>query len=226
MDALAAEEAAIEAEMAKFDEPARKAIDAAVAWYNSNLFTQDAFPTSEMAKEWAIHALQRLKRPARMGQEEPVDITPVPLVQRQGLLYLEHGKNELRSLVIGRYHLSPQAEQAAQSALVTNLLQDSTFLHKDGAKFRAPIVRDAFEILDKRLHLALNGDEAYVPPTDTFFQTIAFVATALECCLDEWKSGHRVDLTFNADSYEGRYRDHFKNILPLVRHKELALWTF
>ncbi|KAJ7598203.1 hypothetical protein C8J56DRAFT_880859 [Mycena floridula] len=130
MDASAAEEAAIEAEMAKFDEPARKAIDAAVAWYNLKLFIQDAFPTSDMTKEWAIHALKQLKRPARMGQEEPVDITPVPLVQRQGLLYLEHGKNELRTLVIGRYHLRPQAEQAVQSALITDLLQDSTFLHK------------------------------------------------------------------------------------------------
>ncbi|KAJ7598353.1 hypothetical protein C8J56DRAFT_880985 [Mycena floridula] len=157
MDALVAEEAAIAAEMAKFDEPVRKAMDAAVRSYNQFLLIVDHFPTSVAANEWATKALQS----AFSLRAEQLPNTHVQLLLRRGLLDREYWKNELRPLVADRYHLSPQAELATQSALVTDLLQNCTFLHK------------------------------------------------LECCLEEWKSGQKVDLTFNADSYRERYIWHY-----------------
>ncbi|KAJ7598341.1 hypothetical protein C8J56DRAFT_165094 [Mycena floridula] len=208
MDELAAEEAAIEAEMAKFDEPTRKAMDFAADTYKEWILTEDAFPTSDEANERATIALQIA---FQLHAEIPAN-THVP-IQRRGALALEHYKNELRPLVVDRYHLSPQAEQGAQSTVVTNLLQNSTFLNNDGELFRAPIVKEAFNMLDQKLRSESQPNTVYTRGEWTSCQSIALVATALECCLDEWKSGQRVDLAFNADSYAARYNAH----LPIIR---------
>ncbi|KAJ7598346.1 hypothetical protein C8J56DRAFT_880980 [Mycena floridula] len=55
-----------------------------------------------------------------------------------------------------KYHLGPLAEQAAQSDAVADLLQNGAFLHKDGERFRAPIIKDALEVLDQRLKVELE----------------------------------------------------------------------
>ncbi|KAJ7598174.1 hypothetical protein C8J56DRAFT_162139 [Mycena floridula] len=224
MDALAAEEAAIEAEMAEFDETTRRTIDTAVRIYEGWLFTEDAFPASEQANAWAAFVLRRA---FRLGQEELADTTHVQLLRRRGHMALEHWKNELRPLVIDKYHLDPLAEQAAQSAVVTDLLQNSAFLHLGGKKYRAPIIQDAFGTLHQRV---LSESKPDMADTDTatmhaFSPTISLVATALECCLSEWKSGQRVDLPFNAESYKGRYTEHLANIRPLAGSQE-GRWTF
>ncbi|KAJ7598173.1 hypothetical protein C8J56DRAFT_912807 [Mycena floridula] len=215
MDALAAEQAAIEAEMAEFDEPVRKEMDAAIRVYNDRLLRQDAFPSSDTTNTVLSIPTDR--------QSTSPDATVSNLIQRQGRLALEQWKNELRSLVVERYHLDAHANQEAQSAVITNLLKDCAFLNEDGEEFRASIVKAAFEILDKRLHLESKPNKVYKLPKMTPCQSIAFVATALECCLDEWKSGQRVDLAFKAESYKGRYEEHHKNVRFLATR---GAWRF
>ncbi|KAJ7598342.1 hypothetical protein C8J56DRAFT_165097 [Mycena floridula] len=202
MDALASEEAAIEVEMANYDETTRKAIDEAVMEYNENLFLVDAFPSSNTANRWITNALQD-------ASTEPPDAQILKLMQRSGFLSLERWKNELRPLVVDKYHFSPQADQAVQSVVVTNLLQDSTFLQKDEDKFQAPIVKDALDMLQNKLWS--NSRFGVTSTTNA----IALVATVLECCLNEWKSGRRIDLGFNTDSYKDRYNEHLQNIRRL-----------
>ncbi|KAJ7598338.1 hypothetical protein C8J56DRAFT_913796 [Mycena floridula] len=219
LDALAAEEAAIDAEMARYDDRTRKALDDACRWHTWDLFIGDAFPTPDQKTRSVIVILRETfelsLRDADEDQEPPD--AHVQLVQRRGVLNLEICKNEVRPLVLDRYHLSSQAEQTAQSAVVTALLQDSTFLHQDGEAYRAPILKDAFSIIRERLWSSSKFVDD--PPP----QAIGFSATALECCLDEWKSGRRVDLAFKADSYERRYREH----LEAIRHlASMADWHF
>ncbi|KAJ7598356.1 hypothetical protein C8J56DRAFT_1157586 [Mycena floridula] len=112
--------------------------------------------------------------------------------------------------------------------LSTNIILNGTVLHKDGEKFRAPIVKDALEVLDQRLKVELEWDPAdpkieYVPGDRVPVCIIALVVTMLECCLDEWKSGARVDLSFNAKSYAVKYSEHVANIRPLATQD---LWVF
>ncbi|KAJ7598339.1 hypothetical protein C8J56DRAFT_913798 [Mycena floridula] len=222
MDELAAEEAAIESEMAKFDESTRKAIDAAVGWYNRDLLSYDAFPYSADAEYEAIHALQRA---FGLGQEESPDTTHVQVLRRRALLTLEQWKNDLRPLVVDKFHIQLQANEEARSSVITSLLEHGAFLYQDGDKFRAPIIKDAFEILDRRLLLGSASDSIeYRLPRTTECQAIAFVAAALECCLDEWKSGKRVDLAFKAEAYEARYKEHLENLLPLA--DAIGHWNF
>ncbi|KAJ7598183.1 hypothetical protein C8J56DRAFT_912875 [Mycena floridula] len=207
--------AAIEAEMAEFDEPVRKEMDAAIRVYNDRLLRQDAFPSSDTTNTVLSIPTDR--------QSTSPDATVSNLIQRQGRLALEQWKNELRSLVVERYHLDAHANQEAQSAVITNLLKDCAFLNEDGEEFRASIVKAAFEILDKRLHLESKPNKVYKLPKMTPCQSIAFVATALECCLDEWKSGQRVDLALKAESYKGRYEEHHKNVRFLATR---GAWRF
>ncbi|KAJ7598349.1 hypothetical protein C8J56DRAFT_1020228 [Mycena floridula] len=183
MDALAAGEAAIEAEMAKFDETTRKAMDETVTEYNRG----------------AIYAVKRLQRPGQL--------------QRRVLMARENWKNELWPLVVDTYHLNPEAEQTAQSAVIINLLKDSLFLFDNhGQDFLAPIVWAAFKILHKRV-----VPQRLLKRVITLkLESSALITTALECCLDEWKSGQRVHLTFTTGPYQGRYWVDLESIRPFM----------
>ncbi|KAJ7598352.1 hypothetical protein C8J56DRAFT_913831 [Mycena floridula] len=219
IDALASEEAAIEAETANdSDEIPREVINTAVRFYNRRLFFTDAFPTSKSDED----ALQALTSVLQFYAEKPPG-AHLELLRRRGRVVLEHWKNELRPLVVDKYHLDPQADQESQSAMIRSLLHNSTFLQKDGLIFRAPIIEDAFGILHQNLRLQSPYPEN-VPPTEPNCEAIALVAIALECCLDEWKSGKRVDLAFKAEAYETRYKEHLTNLIPLAN--ATGNWNF
>ncbi|KAJ7598340.1 hypothetical protein C8J56DRAFT_913799 [Mycena floridula] len=222
MDALVAEEAAISAEMAKFDELDRKSIEIAGMAYNYERFFSDAFPNSAKAEVDAIYALGRA---FRLGAGELPNTAHVQLLKRRGDLTREQCKNDLRQLVVDTFHIQLQADEEARSLVIARLLEHGAFLHQDGDKFRSPIIRDAFEILDKRfLSGSPSNSVGYQLPRTTKCQAIALVATALECCLDEWKSGKRVDLAFKAEAYEASYKEYLANLIPLA--DATGRWNF
>ncbi|KAH7917552.1 hypothetical protein BV22DRAFT_991734, partial [Leucogyrophana mollusca] len=42
---------------------------------------------------------------------------------------------------------------------------------------------------------------------------LAFILTAIECCIDEWASGTRTEVSFTEEEYKEVYEKHLANLL-------------
>ncbi|KAJ7056366.1 hypothetical protein C8F01DRAFT_368943 [Mycena amicta] len=148
--------------------------------------------------------------------EVPLRLTPLMYKVISGRFSHTRGelKNKARSIVEGGFGYKTGDNKKVirhNRKLTEDLKEDLGFAYKDPVARTGLYQHTVFQKVANAMYFANRRDEGPSHP-EVFnpfpLKGLALILTAVECCIDEWATGTRVDIKFASAEYGSIYRAH------------------
>ncbi|KAG5649197.1 hypothetical protein H0H81_005483 [Sphagnurus paluster] len=202
-----------------YEEVAKEVILAAGNIYRCLISTIDGFPDSGTEIEFIRTAWGRANKDAGVP---PMALTPsiAKIIKQRGSQLRGEAKTKLAPLVETMYGFGSGHRRvtiAVNRALAEDLKSQKTYVYKTFVDdicqgiYQHPAIQKGVN----KLWFSNTRDEG-VAYTDMFnplpIPAIALILTTIECCIDEWLTGTKCDVTYWADDYRDVYQKHIKSL--------------
>ncbi|KAI0287420.1 hypothetical protein BC826DRAFT_917178, partial [Russula brevipes] len=185
----------------------------ASVYYRCMISTEDAFPSHIKEMEFAQRAWKEAC--ASIKAAVPPHPDALTVIMRRASQMRGEVKSKIRLLVLSSYDFNPSQTSTGREynlKRVATLKEDLNFTYKGNVLERKGLYQNP--ILQKAINViwfANRIDEGVL--YSKFFRpiplpTIALVLTAIECGINEWRTGSREDIDFKLSDYKNTYEDH------------------
>ncbi|KAF8874589.1 hypothetical protein BD779DRAFT_1450823, partial [Infundibulicybe gibba] len=198
-----------------FDDLSKAVLEDAIVDYRAQVCTVEPYPDRLQDRDWAAKVWVKACEERNVRIEFDEDILKLVYYstasQVRGQL-----KTICRPLVESLYQLDNENGRRKNREKVEDLLDRISFLYKDPKErtgiYRHPIIQ---AVINKMWFKNKQDDGVICPEFGDGgipIVTIALVATAVECCLDEQQTGEHIDVPFSALAYQEKFNIHLKTL--------------
>ncbi|EIN11499.1 hypothetical protein PUNSTDRAFT_131664 [Punctularia strigosozonata HHB-11173 SS5] len=173
------------------------------------------YPSADQQVQWAKRAWSHACR--QKGVEGDLTEDLVKLITNRGSHIRGSIRDAARPHVKGQYGLRPPSKT---NPTITRLNRDRVELLKDNARFYCenpeaeegefehPVIQDVLNstLFKDRLSPGVIHQQYFTPELP--LTTLALILTAIECVLDEWKTGEEKRLNFSEKEYKDVFEEH------------------
>ncbi|KAG6859995.1 hypothetical protein C0995_000742 [Termitomyces sp. Mi166 len=202
-----------------YDDVSKEIILAAANVYHCLISTVNGFPDSGTELEFVCTAWKHAIDDANI---QPLNLTPDigKIIRKHGSQTCDEAKSKTASMVETIYGFGSghgQKTVGANQKLAEDLKHEKGFVYKTLLEtehkgiYQHPIIQKAVN----RLWFKNKHDEGVIY-TDMFkplpIPAIALVLTAIECNINEWMTGVKMDIAFYDDDYRRTYQKHIESL--------------
>ncbi|KAJ7048671.1 hypothetical protein C8F01DRAFT_48554 [Mycena amicta] len=179
-----------------------------------DITVNEAFPDHIQER----HMVKKAYKASCNELEVPLRLTPLMYKVISGRFSHTRGelKNKARSIVEGGFGYKTGDNKKVirhNRKLTEDLKEDLGFAYKDPVARTGLYQHTVFQKVANAMYFANRRDEGPSHP-EVFnpfpLKGLALILTAVECCIDEWATGARVDIKFASAEYGSIYRAHVK----------------
>ncbi|KAF8067065.1 hypothetical protein FPV67DRAFT_1417403, partial [Lyophyllum atratum] len=189
-------------EASDFDEFTKNILEDAIVSYRAHIRTINPYPSRDEDRGWAgavwVAACQD------RGVQVEFDEDVLKLITARSSQTRGQVKTLCRPLVESLYGLAGENGKRANR-------------NKDPAKRTGMYLHPIIQAVVNKMWFKSKTDEGvtheeYSTDDAIPLVTIAFVLTAVECCLDEWQSGEHQDVPFSVTGYQDKFDVHLQTL--------------
>ncbi|GLB44043.1 hypothetical protein LshimejAT787_1502270 [Lyophyllum shimeji] len=200
---------------ADFDQLSKTILEVAISAYRARIATEEPYPERLVDRDWAADTW--IEACHAQGVQIEFDEDIERLITSRSSQCRGQLKTNCRALMPLLYGLDSDIGKRENRDNVEDLLNRSAFLYKDPKKRTGFLLHPIIPTVINKTWFKNKNDEGIVHSCFSEggipLVTIALVATAVECCLDEWQSGEHVDVPFSAAQYQAKYNAHMTTLV-------------
>ncbi|KAI0296109.1 hypothetical protein B0F90DRAFT_1927313 [Multifurca ochricompacta] len=200
-----------------YDEQLQHTIIAAEATYRCYLSTKGPFPTHEQELNW-VKSVWPVASTKTGTQFAP----PSNLAERLAAVCIRFRadvKAKIAPLVerIFEFETGESPERLGRNTERARYLKtDAAFINgENGVPYQHPIIQQCINVIwfgDRRGEGVMFSEEFYPIP----YEAVALVLAVIECCLDEWSKGSRIEIPFAYEHYKETHLYHLSALKALT----------
>ncbi|KAI0349105.1 hypothetical protein OH77DRAFT_1415542 [Trametes cingulata] len=214
-----------------YDSAVQEVLALAVQYYKGRLSSEDAFPSKMAELRWAKHAWTK----ARVELDVDLQYNGELIKMITGYSANLRGeiKTTARGLVAQAYGFDTSANPtvvARNRDRVTTLKLKDTFVWRGRSKVLASrsglYEAKIFQLVINKVYFKSSSDDgvalrSYYRPFPIV--GIALIATAVQCAIDEWTTGHYKRVTFSDAVYSKEYQRHHQQLTGYVKKSSVIV---